>query len=430
MSKELLELFQEAYSNLELFPLMEKNEMEKFRVEYGDDLIADLNQLVEDSPNGDSKIIFTGHRGCGKSTLLAEFSRQIQNNYFVVLFSIADKIEMSAVNHINILFAIAVNLMSEAEARQVEIPQSTKEALYQWFATRTRTEELNFKAEAEIGFDLLKLISSKLKADATVRDEIKQEFERKISDLVARINEIAALIQTATKQDVLVIIDDLDKLDLGRVNEIYKDNIKALCQPNFRIIYTIPIAVLRETFISTILTTETNDQIVVMPVLKIFEKGKNRLPHAQPRPETIKILGEVLQKRIASELIAEQTAEKIVIYSGGVLRELIRIAKECCRICLRLIRRNSAEEIIIDDNILFQAINKIRNDFSIRLGRIDIDILQNVYKQFMPNDPKQPEFLDLLHGLYVLEYRTDETWYDVHPILIESLKNKGVIYVE
>ncbi|MBD2197762.1 MULTISPECIES: ATP-binding protein [Calothrix] len=430
MSKELLELFQEAYSNLELFPLMEKNEMEKFRVEYGDDLIADLNQLVEDSPNGDSKIIFTGHRGCGKSTLLAEFSRQIQNKYFVVLFSIADKIEMSAVNHINILFAIAVNLMSEAEARQVEIPQSTKEALYQWFATRTRTEELNLKAEAEIGFDLLKLISSKLKADAAVRDEIKQEFERKISDLVARINEIAALIQTATKQDVLVIIDDLDKLDLGRVNEIYKDNIKALCQPNFRIIYTIPIAVLRETFISTILTTETNDQIVVMPVLKIFEKGKNRLPHAQPRPETIKILGEVLQKRIASELIAEQTAEKIVIYSGGVLRELIRIAKECCRICLRLIRRNSAESIIIDDNILFQAINKIRNDFSIRLGRIDIDILQNVYKQFIPNDPKQPEFLDLLHGLYVLEYRTDETWYDVHPILIESLKNKGVIHVE
>lgn len=430
MSKELLELFQEAYSNLELFPLMEKNEMEKFRVEYGDDLIADLNQLVEDSPNGDSKIIFTGHRGCGKSSLLAEFSRQIQKKYFVVLFSIADKIEMSAVNHINILFAIAVNLMSEAEARQVEIPQSTKEALYQWFATRTRTEELNFKAEAEIGFDLLKLISSKLKADAAVRDEIKQEFERKISDLVARINEIAALIQTATKQDVLVIIDDLDKLDLGRVNEIYKDNIKALCQPNFRIIYTIPIAVLRETFISTILTTETNDQIVVMPVLKIFEKGKNRLPHAQPRLETIKILGEVLQKRIASELIAEQTAEKIVIYSGGVLRELIRIAKECCRICLRLIRRNSGDEIIIDDNILFQAINKIRNDFSIRLGKIDIDILQNVYKQFMPNDPKQAEFLDLLHGLYVLEYRTDETWYDVHPILIESLKNKGVIHVE
>ncbi|WP_448266354.1 ATP-binding protein [Nostoc sp. DSM 114159] len=430
MSQDLLNSFQEAYSNLELFPLMERNEMERFRVEYGDDLIADLNQLVEDSPNGDGKIVFTGHRGCGKSTLLAEFSRQIQNKYFVVLFSIADKIEMSAVNHINILFAIAVNLMTEAEARKVDIPQSTKEALYKWFATRTRTEESNLQAEVSIGFDLLKLISSKLKADASVRDEIKQEFERKLSDLVARINEIAALIQAATKQNVLVIIDDLDKLDLGRVNEIYRDNIKALCQPNFQIIYTIPIAVLRETFISTIIATETNDQVVAMPVLKIFDKGKNRLPNAQPRPEATKILGEVLQKRIPNELIAAETAEKIVIYSGGVLRELIRISKECCRICLRTIRRNPSTKVIIDDKILLQAINKIRNDFSIRLGKTDIDILQSVYEQFMPNDPKQAEFLDLLHGLYVLEYRTDETWYDVHPIIIESLRRQGAINVK
>ncbi|MEA5601844.1 ATP-binding protein [Nostoc sp. UHCC 0252] len=430
MSQDLLNSFQEAYSNLELFPLMERNEMERFRVEYGDDLIADLNQLVEDSPNGDGKIVFTGHRGCGKSTLLAEFSRQIQDKYFVVLFSIADKIEMSAVNHINILFAIAVNLMTEAEARRVDIPQSTKEALYKWFATRTRTEESNLQAEVSVGFDLLKLISSKLKADASVRDEIKQEFERKLSDLVARINEIAALIQAATKQNVLVIIDDLDKLDLGRVNEIYRDNIKALCQPNFQIIYTIPIAVLRETFISTIIATETNDQVVAMPVLKIFDKGKNRLPNAQPRPEATKILGEVLQKRISSELIAAETAEKIVIYSGGVLRELIRISKECCRICLRMIRRNPSAEVIIDDKILLQAINKIRNDFSIRLGKTDIDILQSVYEQYMPNDPKQAEFLDLLHGLYVLEYRTDETWYDVHPIIIESLKRQGAINVK
>ncbi|MHC5833146.1 MAG: ATP-binding protein, partial [Nostoc sp.] len=91
----------------------------------------------------------------------------------------------------------------------------------------------------------------------------------------------------------------------------------------------------------------------------------------------------------------------------------------------RIIRRNPSAEVIIDDKILLEAINKIRNDFSIRLGKLDIDILQTVYEQFMPNDPKQAEFLDLLHGLYVLEYRTDETWYDVHPIIIETLRRKG-----
>ncbi|HIK04935.1 MAG TPA: ATP-binding protein [Trichormus sp. M33_DOE_039] len=427
MSDDLLKSFQQAYRNLELLPLIQTRDLERFRVDYGDDVIAELEQLVEDSPNGDGKIIFTGHRGCGKSTLLAEFSRRSQDRYFVVLFSISDTIEMSDVNHINILFSIAVNLMYEAEALKVEIPNSTKNALYKWFATRTKTEEFNLEAETSLGFDLLKLISNKLKADAAVRYEIKQEFERRISDLIARINEIAAIIHVATKKDVLVIIDDLDKLELERVNDIYRDNIKALCQPNFRIIYTIPIAVLRDKFLRPLIETETNDQVVVMPVLKLFEQGQNRQPNAQPRPQAKNILCEILQKRISAALIELQAVEDIVINSGGVLRELVRIANECCRICLRLIRRKPGQAVVINQQILDEAINNIRNDFAVPLGKIDYTILQTTYQNFMPDDPKEPEFLDLLHGLYVLEYRNRKNWYDVHPIVVELLREQGFI---
>ncbi|WP_414753092.1 ATP-binding protein [Anabaena sp. CCY 9910] len=427
MSKELLKSFQEAYSNLELFPLMGEKLMEQFRVDYGDDLIADLRQLVEDSPNGDGKFVFTGHRGCGKSSLLAEFSRQVQDNFFVVLFSIADTIEMSAVNHVNILFAIALNLMYEAEARKVQIPQTTKDKLYGWFATRTRTTEAELGGGIEASVNLLTFLKAQLKADAKVREEITQEFERKISDLVARINEIAALIKFATKQEVIVIIDDLDKLDLGRVNDIYRDNIKALFQPNFRIIYTIPISVMCDTFLWPLIGAETNYQTVVMPVIKIFAKGDNRLPDAQPRSEAKNILCEILQKRISSELIDKSAAEKIVVYSGGVLRELIRLGNVCCRICLRLIRQKPGEKIVINDQIIEEAIKQIRNDLSLRLGRDDFEILKTTYEQFEPQDVQQQEFLELLHGLYILEYRNDETWYDIHPILVETLRRRGLI---
>ncbi|MDB9399859.1 MULTISPECIES: ATP-binding protein [Cyanophyceae] len=223
MSKDLLKSFQEAYRNLELLPLSQEKDLRDFRVDYGGDTIDELEQLVEDSPSSDGKIIFTGHRGCGKSTLLAEFSRNIHDRYFVVFFSIADTIEMSDVNHINILFAIGLNLMLEAEARKVNIPQSTKDALEKWFATRTRTEANNIQAEATSDNSILKILSTKLKVDSTIRYEIKQEFERKISELVAQLNIIAASIQAAYKKDVLVIIDDLDKLDLSVVNHIYRE---------------------------------------------------------------------------------------------------------------------------------------------------------------------------------------------------------------
>ena len=132
MSSNLLESFRDAYKNLDLLPLLEQNDLKRFRVDYGGEVIEELEQLVEDSPSGDGKIIFTGHRGCGKSTLLAELGRKLDDRYFVVFFSIAQTIEMSDVNHINILFAIAVNLMFEAQKNQVPIPQSTQDAFYKW----------------------------------------------------------------------------------------------------------------------------------------------------------------------------------------------------------------------------------------------------------------------------------------------------------
>ncbi len=427
MSNDLLKNFQEAYRNLELMPLLEERDLQRFRVDYGNDIIDELEQLIEDSPNDDSKIIFSGHRGCGKSTLLAEFNRKIRDRYFVVYFSIAETIEMSDTNHINMLFAIGVNLMLEAEARLVNIPKVTKDAFEQWFAKRTRTEETSIQKEITSDYNLFKFIGTRLKVDSKVRYEIKQEFERKITELVAQLNIIASAIQAAYKKKVIVIIDDLDKLDLSVVNNIFKDNIKALCLPGFRIIYTIPISALRETALKSVVGTEMNDQIVPMSVLKLFNKGDIRLQNAQPRQDTLDVLCEILSKRIRPELIEPETAKQIALYSGGVLRELVRITNECCRICLRLVRRNPGKIVRIDNNILDEAINNIRNDFAMSLGKTDYQILQVTYQNFKPEDPKQSEFLDLLHGLYILEYRNRQIWYDIHPVVVQLLRDEGLI---
>ncbi|NER22475.1 MAG: ATP-binding protein [Symploca sp. SIO1B1] len=434
MSKDLLAAFREAYGNLKLQPLLEPRELERFRVDYGSQVIADLEQLVEDSPDGDDKIIFTGHRGCGKSTLLAELKRRFNQRYFVVFFSIADTIEMSDVNHINILFAIAVNLMFEAEKQQIPIPPSSKEAFYKWFATRTRVESQEVGTQASLefppfpGIKLLELIKLKLQAEAKVREELKQQFQRRVSDLIARINEIAAIIYRATSQDVLVIIDDLDKLDLAVAREIYQDNIKALLKPNFRIILTIPISALRETKMVAVMNTETNNQIVPMPVSKLFGKGKRCLPDAVPQQEAKDTLCQILTKRIPQELLEPQVAEQIVVKSGGVLRELVRITNECCRICLRLVRKYpERENIKIDQAVLQEAVNKLRLDFATPIGTADYQILKNTYQNCTPDDPTAQKFLDLLHGLYVLEYRNSEIWYDIHPIVTDILKERGIL---
>jgi GTPase SAR1 family protein len=138
--QDLLESFRTAYQNLQLLPLLTQEEFNKFGVEYGTDVIDELEQFMEDCTPGADKLIFTGHRGCGKSTLLTEFCRRMDDRYFVVFFSIADLIELSDVNHVNILFAIAMQLMDAARKRKVSIQQTTEKVFYEWLGTYTRTE--------------------------------------------------------------------------------------------------------------------------------------------------------------------------------------------------------------------------------------------------------------------------------------------------
>jgi Fe-S-cluster formation regulator IscX/YfhJ len=76
---------------------------------------------------------------------------------------------------------------------------------------------------------------------------------------------------------------------------------------------------------------------------------------------------------------------------------------------------------LIDEDILKQAKAKIWRDMSLALGNDEKDIIEDVYQNFEPRDPKDATFLSLLKGIYVIEYMNDDLWYDVHPIVAEGL---------
>jgi energy-coupling factor transporter ATP-binding protein EcfA2 len=425
----LLPIFQKAYQNTDLTPLIEPEQLEKFWVEYGREALESLVQLVEDHAAQDAKVIFSGHRGCGKSTLLAEFGRTVSDRYFVTFFSISDSIEMSDVNHINILFAIAVNLMLEAEKQQIEIPKSIKDSFYKWFAKRTRIEaDTLVSGEVSIEFDLIKVVSGKLKTESVIRDEIKQEFERNVSDLVAKLNEIAATIQAASQKAVLVIIDDLDKLDLAVVRTVFSDHIKTLFSPSFSIIFEVSLLASRDSSLGVRFRSELGDNIIVMPAAKIFRKEKQLNSNLVVQANVVQALCEILYRRIPKSLMSPDIAQQIVLKSGGLLREMVRISNRCCRICLLKIRRNyDIKELKIDQKILDEAIKNLRLDFELTLGKRDYDILLEIHKNYSPRDVNDQYFLDLLNSLHILEYRNSEIWYCVHPIVKDILEVKGLI---
>jgi hypothetical protein len=357
----------------------------------------------------------------------------------VVFFSISDLIEMSDVNHVNILFAMAVKLMEEAENRGVKIGAKTKKAFYLWFSKHTKTEGSSFDSTIEIegGIDsnsqtwfvkFFAKLKATLKANSVIREEIKVEFARRISDLVDRVNDIAIAIQAASGKEVLVVIDDLDKLDLEIVERVYRNNINALFQPIFRIVYTIPMAATRDLSLRGIIRNATNNRIQQMWATKFFPRGTEKNPGAKPVAESVRVFEEILYKRLSPDLIEPEVTQAMILKSGGALREFIRLARQCCQTCSKELRQHpDRQDMKITPEILKQAVTDLRINMTEPLGQNAYTILAHIYREYAPLDGMDQVFLDLLHELYILEYRNDDLWFGVNPIVKELLVRRGLI---
>jgi nucleoside-triphosphatase THEP1 len=363
---------------------------------------------------------------------LAEFAQKLSDRYFTVVFSISDLIETPDINHINILFAIAVQLMGKADEEKINIEESQKVAFFDWFKERTKINEIKTIGELETGFDLFGLIKSNLKTNKTMREEVKEKFTKNSRDLIDTLNLIAIQIELACSKKIVVIIDDLDKLELEAVDKIFKQNLNSLLQPSFTVVYTIPISTIRDGVLKKHIEDAVSNRIFVMPVLKLYAKGESHQQSPQPVTATMDKLREILRKRINDDLLTEDIAIEISIFSGGVMRELIRIAQECCRLMLVQLRQKDRKQEPIDDlkvdkAILDKALDILRNEMMITLSKSDRKILKQTYENYRPDDPKHQDFLDLLHNIYVIEYRNTDTWYDLHPLAIKQLKQEQII---
>jgi hypothetical protein len=177
-----LDTFRAANQNLRLQPLQTADDLNRFWVEHDADLLDELEQAVRSSLETE-KHLFTGHTGCGKSTLLAELRYRLELDYFVVLFSVADLVEMADINHVTILFSMAMQLLEAAEEKGIEIQPSTKMQLYRWLGKHTQVDTHQIEGSAEAGYqtgggikaaiaEFWVNLKSTLKVNAIVRDEI------------------------------------------------------------------------------------------------------------------------------------------------------------------------------------------------------------------------------------------------------------------
>ena len=282
-------------------------------------------------------------------------------------------------------------------------------------------------------FKFFEAIKSKLKANAVIREEIKTEFAPRISDLIEQIDAIADLIQSEWHLPILVVIDDLDKLDLANAETIFCNNIKPLFQPNFRIIYTIPeVAHVDLKLRNTVL--DENSRIFHLRASHLFSPTDIQPSNPRINQDTLGIFLKVLSCRIPDELISPETARDIVLNSGGVIREVIRLADLCCATCLVSIRREiktrgntpTSNPIRINDRVLGEVLADGQLEWAEPLGQFDYDLLVGVNRDRIPKNITDPRFQKLWSLGYILAYRElERLWYSLHPLALKLLKTQG-----
>jgi KAP family P-loop domain len=418
-------------NNFDLQPLLDLEKFKAFGVPYDRDVLAELDILLE--PDGNRykpiKKFFAGHLGCGKSTLLSECAYNQQDRYFTVFFSIADFSVFSKVDHTDILFAIGISMLTTAKHQGLEISSTIEDSLYRWFNDVVQFDKKT--EEGAIVFDLT-FLKLKLQRESETREEVRKKFEKKIEDLISKLNEIAAIVTDLAQKPVLVIIDDLDKIsDPAIARSIYSYNLNALIAPRFSIIYTIPISFYRNIEGMAALKSSIADPVLLMPVLKLVPLDLRRAIPDNFTSPAIESLEQAIHLRLTDrfkQIIEPAVVRQIVLTSGGLLRELIRLVYRCFEVAKkRAYQDPNLTEMIIDKQILDEAIKKTRLEFQAPIGEKGYEILTKIHKSFKPIDPKDPEFLMLLHGTYILEYQNSDMWYDTHPIIEDLLRRQNLI---
>jgi len=361
------------------------------------------------------KLLFTGHRGSGKSTALNRLILNLHSDFFIVKYNVLDLLDQNDVTYIDVLLSVLTKLFEKAQEDKVKLGDSLGKRADEWSSSITKTtiteKGKGLELKAKIPFYLLEIMG-RIKNESTTREEIRKQIEPRVSELISLINDTISEIEKNDKQ-VLVIIDNLEKIGSDNALELFYSHGTQLTQPMCKIIYTFPISLKSSSNFPQIRMNFSG--VYVHPNIKIheiygsehhYEKGRN-------------FMKEIVSKRVSQELFEPDALEYILDMSGGVVREFIRIIRDSS------IRALTRGKITIDKDIVIDVVNGLKNLYQSQLSDSDYKVLLEVYKT--KDIKRDDKLVDLLHNLSVLEYRNGRSWCDLNPVVRSILDEKNML---
>jgi hypothetical protein len=400
----------------------------------GSDVLVELGKTIRFAEKPTCQL-YTGHRGGGKSTELLRLKQDLENKgCTVVYFSAEDEdVNPEDVEYTDILLACTRHLLEgvkEADPTPVlswlrERGQALKDVLL--------TDISATDPKVEVGVKEFGKITASIRTQPTQRAKLRDLLNPYTEKLVDALNEFIADAKRKLPQDkkrLVVIADGLEKVTLvtkegGRTNhdEIFIDRAEQLKGLECDVIYTVPISFVLSSRAADLMEIY-NGMTHVLPMV-MAEKRDN-----QPNLEGIEILVSIIRSRVesikgAKDLSLEteifdssETLKQFCLMSGGHVRNLMLLVQTA-------IKYNEEESLPIQSSALALAVRQLRKTYHDTVNEDQWGLLAAVHrsKQILNDDAHR----NLLFTRCLLEYREEEPWHDVHPVLRDVLEFKTAL---
>jgi hypothetical protein len=400
----------------------------------GSDVLVELGKTIRFSENPTCQL-YTGHRGGGKSTELLRLKQDLENKgCTVVYFSAEDEdVNPEDVEYTDILLACTRHLLEEVKVADPTPVLSWLRERGQVLKDVLLTDISATDSKVEVGVKEFAKITSSIRTQPTQRSKLRELLNPYTEKLVDALNAFIAdakLKLPQDKQRLVVIADGLEKVTLvtksgGRTNhdEIFIDRSEQLKGLNCDVIYTIPISFVLSSRAADLMEIY-NGMTHVLPMV-MAETREN-----QPNSKGIETLKSIIQSRVKSikgarnlSLETEvfdrpETLKQLCLMSGGHVRNLVLLVQTA-------IKYNEEESLPIQASALALAVRQLRKTYHDTVNEDQWVLLATVHrsKQILNDDAHR----NLLFTRCLLEYREEEPWHDVHPVLRDVLEFKTAL---
>ncbi len=361
-------------------------------------------------------VLFFGPIGCGKSTELLRLHASLRQSklLYPITLNLRNEVDINNLQYSDMLMALATALVQELAERHIHVAKEELNKLSNWFKEHVETQEgmrelsaeIESKASAEMGIPFLAKfmtqITAKFKNSSTNKSTLREVLRNSFTQFALAFN---ALILAAEKgiqekglgQRLLLIVDGTDKITLIDAKRLFVDDTEQLLAIHALVLYTAPISLKYGGTTHSKLDTDN-----VLPMIKLKDQAGNLMPEAW------QTMRNILVERIDLTVFEDPASvDKIIEYSGGHPRELLRIVGLACEL---------TDTDMISPATIERAADKLADEFRYWLAPED-------YAFLAATDFAKGEFIgmdqrssNLLWRLALLQYNNG-SWRLSHPLL-------------